>query len=106
MVIALNILDEITGNGGTIDVNGIEAMWSSGSTDFAAKNQAADELVKHAIHCQISGMFVGFCDENEIWRAAHRGIHAVAHRIEDHAQRARESRCGLQPLKCIERAIR
>ena len=51
MVIALNMMDEITGNGGTIDVNGIEAMLGVPVVPIsAAKNQGVDELVKHAIH--------------------------------------------------------
>ena len=90
MVIALNMMDEITGNGGTIDVNGIEAMLGVPVVPIsAAKNQGVDELVKHAIHIARYQERPGrqdFCDENEFGGAVHRGIHAVCHLIEDHAK--------------------
>ena len=86
MVIALNMMDEITGNGGTIDVNGIEAMLGVPVVPIsAAKNQGVDELVKHAIHIARYQERPGrqdFCDENEFGGAVHRGIHAVCHLIE------------------------
>ena len=92
MVIALNMMDEITGNGGTIDVNGIEAMLGVPVVPIsAAKNQGVDELVKHAIHIARYQERPGrqdFCDENEFGGAVHRGIHAVCHLIEDHAKSA------------------
>ena len=92
MVIALNMMDEITGNGGTIDVNGIEAMLGVPVVPIsAAKNQGVDELVKHAIHIARYQECPGrqdFCDENEFGGAVHRGIHAVCHLIEDHAKSA------------------
>ena len=92
MVIALNMMDEITGNGGTIDVNGIEAMLGVPVVPIsAAKNQGVDELVKHAIHIARYQERPGrqdFCDENDFGGAVHRGIHAVCHLIEDHARSA------------------
>lgn len=92
MVIALNMMDEITGNGGTIDVNGIEAMLGVPVVPIsAAKNQGVDELVKHAIHIARYQERPGrqdFCDENDFGGAVHRGIHAVCHLIEDHAKSA------------------
>ena len=92
MVVALNMMDEITGNGGTIDVNGIEAMLGVPVVPIsAAKNQGVDELVKHAIHIARYQERPGrqdFCDENEFGGAVHRGIHAVCHLIEDHAKSA------------------
>ena len=92
MVLALNMMDEITGNGGTIDVNGIEAMLGVPVVPIsAAKNQGVDELVKHAIHIARYQERPGrqdFCDENEFGGAVHRGIHAVCHLIEDHAKSA------------------
>ena len=92
MVIALNMMDEITGNGGTIDVNGIEAMLGVPVVPIsAAKNQGVDELVKHAIHIARYQERPGrqdFCDENDFGGAVHRGIHAVCHLIDDHARSA------------------
>lgn len=92
MVIALNMMDEITGNGGTIDVNGIQAMLGVPVVPIsAAKNQGVDELVKHAIHIARYQERPGrqdFCDENDFGGAVHRGIHAVCHLIEDHARSA------------------
>ena len=101
MVIALNMMDEITGNGGTIDVNGIEAMLGVPVVPIsAAKNQGVDELVKHAIHIARYQERPGrqdFCDENEFGGACTEASmrSAISLRI---MQRARESRCDLQPL--------
>lgn len=92
MVIALNLMDEVTGNGGYIDVNKMEAMLGVPVVPISAmKNEGVDELVRHAMHIakyqESPGRF-DFCDENESGGALHRCIHAVCHLIQDHAQRA------------------
>ncbi|MBQ0064508.1 MAG: ferrous iron transport protein B [Firmicutes bacterium] len=92
MVIALNMMDEVTGNGGYIDVNKMEAMLGVPVVPIsAAKNEGVDELIRHAIHIakyQESPGRHDFCDENEFGGAVHRCIHAICHFIEDHARRA------------------
>ena len=92
MVVALNMMDEVTGNGGAIDVNGMEAMLGVPVVPIsAAKNEGVDELIKHAIHIARYQERPGrqdFCDENDFGGAVHRCIHAVAHLIEDHAKAA------------------
>ena len=90
MVVALNMMDEVRGNGGSIDVNGIEAMLGVPVIPIsAAKNEGIDELVKHAIHIakyQEKPVRQDFCDENEHDGAMHRCIHAVAHLVVNHAR--------------------
>ena len=92
MVVALNMMDELTGNGGTIDVNEMELMLGVPIIpNSAAKNQGVDELVNHAIHIahfQEKPLRQDFCDENDHGGAVHRCIHAVVHLIDDHAKRA------------------
>ena len=89
LVVALNMLDEVTGNGGTIDVNGMESMLGVPVVPIsAAKNEGVDELIKHAIHIAKYQERPGrqdFCDENDFGGAVHRCIHSIAHLIEDHA---------------------
>lgn len=89
MVVALNMMDEVTGNGGTIDVNGMESMLGVPVVPIsAAKNEGVDELIKHAIHIAKYQERPGrqdFCDENDFGGAVHRCIHSIAHLIEDHA---------------------
>lgn len=91
MVIALNMMDEVTGNSGSIDVNTMEAMLGVPVVPIsAAKNQGVDELVQHAIHIahyQERPLRQDFCDENDHDGAVHRCLHAVIHLIEDHAKR-------------------
>ena len=92
MVVALNMIDEVTGNGGTIDVNGMESMLGVPVVPIsAAKNEGVDELIKHAIHIAKYQERPGrqdFCDENDFGGAVHRCIHSIAHLIEDHAETA------------------
>ena len=92
MVIALNMMDEITGNSGSIDVNTMESMLGVPIVPIsAAKNEGVDELIKHAIHIahyQERPLRQDFCDENDHNGSVHRCIHAVIHLIEDHAIRA------------------
>ena len=92
MVIALNMMDEVTGNGGSIDVNKMESMLGVPVIPIsAAKNQGVDELVRHALHVahfQEKPLHRDFCDEGESGGAVHRALHAVIHLIRDHAQKA------------------
>lgn len=92
MVVALNMMDEVTGNHGSIDVNAIEGMLGVPVIPIsAAKNEGVDELVKHAIHIakyQERPLRQDFCDKQEHGGAVHRCIHAVEHLIEDHAEDA------------------
>ena len=92
MVLALNMMDEVTGNGGSIDVNQMEALLGIPVVPIsAAKNQGVDELVKHAIHIAKYQERPGrqdFCGENDYGGAVHRCIHAVCHLIQDHAEHA------------------
>ena len=91
MVIALNMMDEVTGNGGSIDVNKMEELLGVPVIPIsAAKNQGVDELIKHAIHVahfQEKPLEQDFCDENESGGAVHRALHAVIHLIQDHAEK-------------------
>ena len=92
MVVALNMMDEVTGNSGSIDVNGMESMLGVPVVPIsAAKNQGVDELVRHALHIAKYQERPGrqdFCDENDFGGAVHRCIHAIAHLIDDHARDA------------------
>ena len=92
VVIALNMMDEVTGNGGSIDVNRMEALLGTPVVPIsAAKNQGIDELVKHAVHIakyQEKPTRQDFCSPEDHGGAVHRCIHAVIHLIEDHALRA------------------
>ena len=89
MVVALNMMDEVRANGGTIDINKMElALGVPVVPISAAKDQGIDELVEHAIHvakyCE-PPLRQDFCDENDNGGAVHRCIHAVIHLINDHA---------------------
>ena len=92
MVIALNMMDEITGNGGSIDVNKMEELLGVPVVPISAsKNQGVDELIKHAIHVahfQEKPLRQDFCDVNDCGGAVHRALHAVIHLIHDHAEKA------------------
>ena len=89
MVIALNMMDEVRGNGGTIMVNAMEAMLGVPVVPISAsKNEGVDELMRHAYHVckyQEKPLRQDFCDANEHGGAVHRALHAVVHLIEDHA---------------------
>lgn len=92
VVLALNMMDEVTENGGSIDVNHMEQMLGVPVVPIsAAKNEGVDELVRHALHIAKYQEKPGrqdFCDENDFGGAVHRCIHAICHLIEDHAKNA------------------
>ena len=92
MVVALNMMDEVTGNGGSVDINHMEKLLGVPVVPISAfKNQGVDELVKHAIHVaryQEKPLRQDFCDETDHNGAVHRCLHAVVHLIQDHAEQA------------------
>ncbi len=92
MVVALNMMDEVLGNHGSIDVNAMEAMLGVPVIPIsAARNEGVDELVQHAIHIakyQEHPLKQDFCGKEDHGGAVHRCIHAVIHLIEDHAEAA------------------
>ena len=89
MVVALNMMDEMTANRGAVDINEMETMLGVPVVPIsAAKNEGVDELVKHAVHIahyQEKPSRQDFCNENDDGGAVHRCLHAVMHLIEDHA---------------------
>lgn len=93
MVVALNMMDEVTGNHGSIDVNAMEAFLGAPVIPIsAAKNEGVDELIRHAVHVakyQERPLQQDFCDKNDHDGSVHRCIHAVCHLIEDHAESAK-----------------
>ncbi len=92
VVVALNMMDEMTGNGGYIDINKMEKMLGVPVVPIsAAKNEGIEELIHHAMHIakyQEKPSRQDFCDVNDHGGAVHRCIHAVCHLIEDHAREA------------------
>ncbi|MBR4768739.1 MAG: ferrous iron transport protein B [Lachnospiraceae bacterium] len=92
MVVALNMMDEVTANGGSIDVNQMEdALGVPVVPISAAKNQGIHELIEHAIHVahfQERPLRQDFCDETDHNGAVHRCLHGISHLIEDHAKDA------------------
>ncbi len=92
MVVALNMMDELTGNGGTVDVNAMEAMLGVPVVPISAvKNQGVHELVDHGVHVaryQEKPAVQDFCDQQDHGGAVHRCLHAVIHLIQDHAAKA------------------
>lgn len=92
MVLALNMMDEVRNNGGTIDINELETSLGIPVVPIsAAKNEGVEELVDHAIHVaryQEGPRRADFCSPTDHGGAVHRCIHAVIHLIEDHAQAA------------------
>ena len=92
MVVALNMMDEMANNGGTVDVNGMEAMLGVPVIPIsAAKNSGVQELIDHALHIAYyreKPLRQDFCDETSNGGAVHRALHAISHLIEDHAVRA------------------
>lgn len=93
MVIALNMMDEVRENGGTIHVNELEAQLGIPVIPISAsKNEGIDELIEHAIHVAKYREHPGrmdFCGAEGENSAVHRCIHAVSHLIEDHAKRCK-----------------
>ena len=104
VVVALNMMDELRGNGGSVDINRMESMLGVPVVPIvAAKNEGIDELVRHAVHIahyQERPARQDFCDANDHGGAVHRCLHAVIHLIEDHAERA-----GLPPRFAADKAI-
>ena len=90
MVVALNMMDEVRGNGGYIDVNAMEKLLGVPVIPIsAAKNQGIDELVRHAVHIayyQEKPLRQDYCDESDHNGAVHRCLHAITHLIQDHAE--------------------
>ncbi len=93
MVLALNMMDEVRENGGSIRINKMEEMLGIPVVPIsAAKNEGIDELVAHALHVakyQEKPEIIDFCDAEEDGGAVHRCLHAIMHLIEDHAKQAR-----------------
>ena len=92
LVVALNMMDEMSGNGGSVDTNAMEEMLGVPVVPIsAAKNQGVDELISHAVHIaryQEKPLRQDFCDSSDHGGAVHRAIHSVVHMIEDHAERS------------------
>ncbi len=92
MVIALNMMDEVDGNGGAIHINEMEHMLGVPVIPVSAmKNQGVEELIKHALHVakhHEAPLRQDFCSATDHGGAVHRCIHAIMHFIEDHAQQA------------------
>lgn len=92
MVLALNMMDEIEGNGGTVRINEMEEILGVPVIAISAmKNQGVDELIQHAIHIakyQEAPARQDFCSPDEHGGAVHRCLHAIMHLIEDHAKAA------------------
>ncbi len=91
-VVALNMMDELTGSGGGIDVNSMEELLGVPVVPIsAAKNEGIEELVEHAVHVayyQERPLRQDFCGKSENGGAVHRCIHGICHLIEDHAESA------------------
>ena len=104
MVVALNMMDEVTQNGGSIDINAMEdALGVPVVPISAVKNEGVGELVNHAIHVahyQERPLRQDFCGENDYGGAVHRCLHAIIHLIEDHAAAA-----GLPPRFAASKVI-
>ncbi|MBO4404355.1 MAG: ferrous iron transport protein B [Treponema sp.] len=92
LVVALNMMDEVTANGGTVDVNAMENFLGVPVVPISAKkNQGIEELISHAVHVakfQEPPLRQDFCDKTENDGAVHRALHGTVHLIEDHAQKA------------------
>lgn len=92
MVLALNMMDEVRGNGGSIHINEMEAYLGIPVVPIsAAKNEGVDELVHHAVHIAVYQEKPGrmdFCDEKDHGGAVHRCLHGIMHLVEDHAKAA------------------
>ena len=88
MVVALNMMDELTGNGGSVDVNAMESLLGVPVMPISAvKNSGVAELIEHAVHVaryQEKPLRQDFCAAG----AVHQSLHAISHLIEDHARAA------------------
>lgn len=92
VVLALNMMDEVEGNGGTVRINEMEQLMGVPVIPISAmKNEGVDELVKHAVHIakyQEKPARQDFCSPEDHGGAVHRCLHAIMHFIEDHAEAA------------------
>ena len=92
MVLALNMMDEVRGNGGSVHINEMEEMLGIPVIPIsAAKNEGIEELISHAVHVakyQERPGRLDFCDENENGGAVHRCLHGIMHLVKDHAENA------------------
>ncbi len=92
MVLALNMMDELRGNGGSVNINRMEALLGIPVVPIsAAKAEGIEELVDHALHVaryQEKPLRADFCSEDENGGAVHRAIHGITHLIQDHAAKA------------------
>lgn len=92
MVLALNMMDEVRGNGGTIHINEMENLLGIPVIPISAsKNEGVDELIEHAVHVakyQEKPKRNDFCDKKSNNGAVHRAIHGIMELIEDHASQA------------------
>ena len=92
MVLALNMMDEMRGNGGSVHINEMEDMLGIPVVPISAsKNEGVEELVKHALHVAKYQECPGrtdFCDKEDHGGAVHRCLHGIMHLIEDHAKEA------------------
>ncbi|MGI6020977.1 MAG: ferrous iron transport protein B [Lachnospiraceae bacterium] len=92
MVVALNMMDELTGNGGAIDINKMERMLGVPVIPISAiKNEGIDELIKHVVHVakySEKPLIQDYCNRDDHGGAVHRAHHTVQTIIEDHAERA------------------
>ncbi len=92
MVLALNMMDEVRGNGGAVYINDMEELLGIPVVPIsAAKNEGVDELIRHAVHVAQYQERPGrndFCSQDEHGGAVHRCIHGIMHLIEDHAKSA------------------
>lgn len=92
MVLALNMMDEVRGNGGSVYINEMEELLGIPVIPIsAAKNEGVGELIKHAIHVaayQERPQKNDFCDKDDAGGAVHRCLHGIIHLIEDHAKAA------------------
>ncbi len=93
MVLALNMMDEVTGNGGSIKVNEMEQLLGIPVVPIsAAKNEGINELIEHAVHVAKYQERPGrqdFCGADDHGGAVHRCLHGIMHLIEDHAESAK-----------------
>ena len=92
MVLALNMMDELESNGGTININDMERLLKIPVVPISAlKNQGVDELVAHTVHVaqhRETPPADDFCDKDDHSGAVHRALHGIMHLIEDHAAQA------------------
>ena len=92
VVLALNMMDEVRGNGGTIDINAMEDMLGIPVVPIsAAKNEGVAELIEHVVHVakyQEKPGRTDFCSEDHKGGAVHRCLHGIMHLIKDHAEAA------------------